>query len=295
MKIWLKIEAILNAILLSIINFFKKIVSSITPTSIKKSVEKTKVFSKNFKNNSKSFVKDKFTSSKNLATQNIQKAKLKVEKTKVEAAKKVVEAKSYNYKSLTPKKVGVIIAGVFAPLFSTVVKKLSSMAPANLAFTSALFMVFSLTSISVIKQVSEIEEKTKETVREPSSYEDEVDKNSVARGPFRNYDKMIISLADVDIPIYDEERKGMQMLQVDFSFKASNRYIAKYFEKIQNEYVIRDRLNKSLLQVIPSFPMKPEGKNILRAKIKSELNGLIKDLGIDGEIEDVYIHSILNS
>jgi len=158
-------------------------------------------------------------------------------------------------------------------------------------------MAFTLTGITVIKQATEIDNKmAKEVVREPSSYSDTMDADKLAhtRSKFRHYTEMSLQLNDVNIPIYIEDRKGMQTLSVDFSFRASNRYIAKYFEKIQNEYVLRDRIYKNVQPIVPSFPMEEEGKIILRNKIKLELNSVLKDLKIEGTIEEVYIQSILN-
>ena len=58
--------------------------------------------------------------------------------------------------------------------------------------------------------------------------------------------------------------------------------------------MIRDRLNSSLQAVVPNFPLEPEGKKIIKEKIRREVNHLIEDLKIEGRVDEVFIHSILN-
>ena len=62
---------------------------------------------------------------------------------------------------------------------------------------------------------------------------------------------------------------------------------------MENEYILRDRLSRNIQPIIPEFPMEPEGKVILKRKIKKELNKLVDDLNIKGDISNIYIHSIL--
>ncbi|EQC47516.1 hypothetical protein [Bacteriovorax sp. Seq25_V] len=293
MKFWLKIESFINKILIVISNFLSRIVLKLTPKSVKKTVAQTDIIRKKTTIN----FKESISKSKQFTLKSIGDVKKKSEKAKISALEKVVKAKSYDYKSITPKKVLAGVSLLFAPLFIKTQKWLSGLKPTTIVVGTAGMMAITLTGITVIKQASEIDNKmAKEVVREPSSYSDTMDSEKLAhsRSKFRHYTEMSLQLNDVNIPIYIEERKGMQTLLVDFSFRASNRYIAKYFEKIQNEYVLRDRIYKNVQPIIPSFPMEEEGKIILRNKIKRELNNVLKDLKIDGTIEEVYIQSILN-
>ena len=40
--------------------------------------------------------------------------------------------------------------------------------------------------------------------------------------------------------------------------------------------------------------MEPEGKRIIKDKIKAEMNILLKEMKIEGEISEIYIDNILN-
>lgn len=292
MKFWIKIEAILNKILSSIsvmlATFFKKLL----PNKLKNKIDSPKVKTSP-KTSLKDIFKKKLATTKNYIEITKKNTTEKINSVKIFSAKKIIAVKSIDIKSVKPKDITLVGTAFIAPVFSKLFKYLSGLDPKSLMITTTTFVAFSLTSISVYKQVSEIEEKNPEVVREPSSYADSVDRRSVTRNPFRNQDLMFINIPEIDIPIYIENGQGMQVLTIDFSFKANNRYISKYFEKRENEFVLRDRLNKRLQPITLSFPLEKEGKNILRVKIRSELNEMIKDLGIEGQIEDVYIHSIL--
>lgn len=293
MKFWLKIESFINKILIALSNFVSRIILKLTPKSVKKTVAQTDIIRKKTTIN----FKESISKSKQYTIKSIGEVKKKSEKAKVNALQKVVKAKSYDYKSLTAKKVFLGIGALFAPVFIKTQKWLSALKPTTIVIGTAGIMALTLTGITVIKQASEIDNKmAKEVVREPSSYSDTMDRDKLAhsRSKFRHYTEMSLQLSDVNIPIYIEDRKGMQTLLIDFSFRASNRYIAKYFEQIQNEYLLRDRIYKNVQPIIPSFPMEEEGKIILRKKIKQELNNVLRDLKIEGTIEDVYIQSILN-
>ena len=78
---------------------------------------------------------------------------------------------------------------------------------------------------------------------------------------------------------------------MDFTLVASNRYIKEYF--YENIHLVKDRLNSSVHPIIPEFPLEQEGKQIIKDKIRLEVNKLIKDLRIKGHIDKVHIHSIL--
>ena len=82
---------------------------------------------------------------------------------------------------------------------------------------------------------------------------------------------------------------------MDFTIVASNRYIKSYFWDNRNNHLILDRLNSRIRPMEILFPLESEGKIVIRDKVREEINILIKELGIDGEIEDVYIHNIIGA
>ena len=294
MKIWLKIERILNTILTAILGATAKFIQKVTPSKVKKSIEATKKKSIDYKSSSKSFVTKKLNSVKSFTGQSVQKSLSVVNTTKEKTLKTVSDAKSYNWKSLTPAKVSAIIATLCAPFLNKLKAWYLTLQPKTILTFTVVTMAFSITSVSIYQESKEISDKAKEKVREPASVGDTMKRSAWTRSKYRHHQNKMLHLSSVSVPVYIENRKGMQSLKIDFTFVTNNRYTTKYFTKIENEYLIRDRLNKSLLPVIPEFPMEQEGKKIIKTKIKAEINKLINDLKIEGKVENIYIKSILN-
>lgn len=295
MKFWIKIEAFINKVLISLSEAGSSLVSKVTPSKVKKSIHKTKTSTHELKVNTKTLITKNVVKSKEWTTTKIVKTKDTVQKSKAGATKAISAAKTYDWKSLNSQKIIAAVALVFGPLFLRLKTWYLSLKPTTILTITVSSVAFSLTGITVYQQAKEIQDKTaKEVIREPNSYSDTMKKDLLARSQYRHHKEKRISLANVNIPVYIENRKGMQSLKIDFTFEADNRYIAQYFTIIENEYLIRDRLNRTVQPIIPTFPMEAEGKRVLKNKLKVELNELIKDLKIKGEIKEIYIHSILN-
>ena len=105
--------------------------------------------------------------------------------------------------------------------------------------------------------------------------------------------KKQFSLQNIDLPIYVENVNAIRMLTFDFTVESSNRYIAAYFSSRVNENLIKDQLNNSVEPIVPSFPLKEEGKRIIKLKIKEEINELVQKLKMKGHISKVYINNVL--
>ncbi len=100
---------------------------------------------------------------------------------------------------------------------------------------------------------------------------------------------------DVLVPVILKNQPDITRLYLDIKLRASNKFIKLYFTKnfYENLNQLIDRYISTLSPMIPVFPLTDEGKNILRKKIKLETNLLLKELKIDGEIEEVIIQDIL--
>ncbi|EPZ50159.1 hypothetical protein M902_0354 [Bacteriovorax sp. BAL6_X] len=175
-----------------------------------------------------------------------------------------------------------------------VAMKLAAVSPAKAVGITCSLTVFSLTGISVYQNIQEISDKTSPKQERKIASADELEKAKWGRSRYRLANKRTIFLRNVDVPIYIKNRNGMKSLLIDVLLETNNRYTAQYFYKPENEILIRDRLNESLQAVVPNFPLEPEGKKIIKEKVRYEVNKLIEDLKIDGNVERVYIDSILN-
>lgn len=102
---------------------------------------------------------------------------------------------------------------------------------------------------------------------------------------------------DIYFPIYIKNTNSIKRLILDLNLKASNRYIKTFFTdwNSRNLDLIYDRLNLTTEQVVPHFPLTNEGKYIIKRKIKLELDILLKEIGIKGEIEEVFIAQIIGA
>lgn len=97
----------------------------------------------------------------------------------------------------------------------------------------------------------------------------------------------------VKMPLFIESIKGNKSVKMDVTVEPSNKYIKEFFYK--NEYLVHDKINIMTHPIIPSLPLTEEGKVIIKEKLKTELNNLIKEQKIEGKINEVYINSILGT
>jgi len=118
-----------------------------------------------------------------------------------------------------------------------------------------------------------------------------------ARRPaYHNLMKKSFYVTNISIPFgfegstVDKEAEGIKSLIIDIEVEASNRYLSIYLST--QEHLIKDYLNKKLEPVLPTFPLTPEGKRVMRDKIIEELNKLIPETGAKGTIENVFIINI---
>lgn len=293
MKFWVKIEAILNKVIIAIMSVITSTISKLTPKKVKKSIEVTQDKSQKIKKSTQTIIHEKVDKTKKWGQSKVDKSKKIATNAKVKTQDTIVAAKTYDWKSLNPQKVMAIFSVLIVPFITKFKSWYATLKPTTIISVTAGTMALSLFSITIYQQTQEISEKSTTVIAEPEKFSDTMDKNAYARSQYRNYKEKRITLTSVNIPVYIDSRKGMQSLIIDFTMEAENRYIAQYFKVIENEYVLRDRLNKNIQPIIPEFPMKPEGKHILKKKIKDEINKLVDDLQIKGNVKDVYIHSIL--
>lgn len=106
-----------------------------------------------------------------------------------------------------------------------------------------------------------------------------------------NLSKKTVTLDSIFLALPITNKLKVESLSIDISIISSNRYIANYI--YNNEHIVRNHINSNLRTVVRSFPLKLEGKDILRKKILNILNQMIIKLNIKGEIKEVTIQNIL--
>lgn len=98
---------------------------------------------------------------------------------------------------------------------------------------------------------------------------------------------------NVKIPIYVEDVKAISSVTVDFTVRTSTRFAKQYLEEY--EYKLKDYFFMTTEPVISTFPLKHEGKSILKEKIQDELNVFLNENKVEGQVQEVDIIFIVGS
>jgi hypothetical protein len=220
------------------------------------------------------------------------KEKLKSTQKKItsKASQKVAKAKSIDVKKV---KLSHVLAGFTAfliPVLSSLKAWYLTLKPKTLAIIIAGGTTVSLASLNIYVQSKKIADES--TTADQAELVEKLEKaNSLTRRPtyFKKEEKQF-KITSVFLPIYLESNNAMKRLEIDFTIQASNKYIRAYFNK--NHYLVRDALNTEINPISVDFPLKQEGKVVIKEKIKKELNILLDKIDIQGEVTEVYIHSI---
>ena len=109
---------------------------------------------------------------------------------------------------------------------------------------------------------------------------------------FMQIEKML-SMKDLNLQIFLEDTKRNRQVWVDFTALATNRNIILFLK--DHEIEVRDYINMEVEPVIPQLPIEEEGRQIIKDKLKLELNEYLKKSNIEGKIQEVYIDYIIVS
>lgn len=284
MKKWEKIENSINATLEKTISNVSDVVSSTTPSQIR-----------TWKNK----LHDQATKTKN----NLLVAPLalseKIKNAKSAAQSGIIDLQLNLNKKLSDSKTGkfgrfgaaasilALLEWVFMPFYKHIAKFLSSLQPTTLASGIVIFTVGTITGIGVYNNSQKIAQEAGLIERAPAAIQRELEN----RPKYYKRNEKELLIANVVVPSYIEGSTSLKKLNVDFTIISSNRYIREYF--YDNSYLIEDVFNTRIEPMIPGFPLGDEGKLILKEKIKIELDALLKRMKIEGQIDQVYISSIL--
>lgn len=283
---WERIEEFLNHILTIIGNFLSRNASKATPKKIKETYSNTGKKLKDIRENADVYKQKAISQISSSKDHVIQKVAIAKEKTNTV----ITKAKETDYKSLEYKKMILAFCALLIIPLSKLKTWYLSLKPTTMLTIISLSTVGALSSITIYKQSQKIQDNS----RTPASeLVEEVDQaTAISRRPayFKKYEKQF-TVTNVVLPAYLDGKSNLRKLVIDFSIESSNRYIKEYFW--DNPHLIQDRLNSRIEPVSVSFPLENEGKEIIKDKIKRELNILINDLKMKGEIDDVRIHSMI--
>ncbi|MCO4754805.1 MAG: hypothetical protein KC478_10010 [Bacteriovoracaceae bacterium] len=113
------------------------------------------------------------------------------------------------------------------------------------------------------------------------------------RPDYLKYPKRTLKVFNVKIPIYVEDVRAISSVTVDFTVRTSTRFAKQYLEEY--EYKLKDYFFMTTEPVISTFPLKHEGKSILKEKIQDELNVFLEENQVEGQVQEVDIIFIVGS
>ena len=125
-----------------------------------------------------------------------------------------------------------------------------------------------------------------------------IEKNSLNNAQEQGKAKMVVkpriffSITDLVIPVYTAD-SSFRRVVMDLRVSSYDKHLKAYFGEEENIPLLYDRLNTKLAPIALEFPLEEEGKRIIKDKVLWEINELVKELGIKGQIEEVYIDYIL--
>ena len=109
---------------------------------------------------------------------------------------------------------------------------------------------------------------------------------------FLQLEKMT-SIKDLNLQLFLEDTKRNRQVWIDFTSLASNRNVVLFLKDHSVE--VRDYLNMHVEPVIPQLPIEEEGRQIIKEKLRLELNQFLKDNQIEGQILEIYVDYLMVS
>lgn len=281
------LEDSVNKGILNLTDGLKNKASNLTPSKIKSTIEN----SKKLKEDKKELLQERVQQAKVKAITSFAHSKEKALELKAKSVETIGKAKEVDVKSINRQKVMLALITLFAPLLTKVKAWYLTLKPSSIATFISISTIATLTSVNIYVQTNKIQDEASRTPA--SELVEEVDNaTAISRRPayFKKGEKQF-KVTNIVLPAYLQNSGPLKKLVIDFTFESSNKYIKQYLW--QNPHLVQDVLNSNIEPISIDFPLQDEGKSIVKDKIKKEINSLLKSLKIKGEIEEVYIHSMI--
>ncbi len=196
------------------------------------------------------------------------------------------ELLSQQMKKVGPKqKVLILCFYLFYPLI-LLKKWMAQLSPNQMLFAICSTIVVGISSLNIILSGRQIIQEAENT-RSPASTErpERVERPKYYKEHLRH-----LPVGQYKLPIYFNDIQEMHLLHIDLVLVTSNRQTRQFLEKY--DYLVQNTLVMTIEPVVPSFPLEEEGKQIIKAKVRSEINLLLKEQKIEGKIKEVHIVDI---
>ena len=117
--------------------------------------------------------------------------------------------------------------------------------------------------------------------------------NLPSRPQYYRQAERMMTVEDINLQIFLEDTRRNRQVWLDFSVLATNRNVVLYLQ--DHEVELKDHLTTNVEPVIPQLPIEEEGKQIIKDKIKAELNQFLEKNGIEGKVQEIYINYLMAS
>lgn len=202
-----------------------------------------------------------------------------------EAVTDSLKAGLAKYNSGKKEKAGQLKVLLLAP-FLIVGQWLSGLSPAH----ALLLLFFSgasiISGISIISSGSRLIQGN-DFGRAPAS-DEEV---SYDRPSYYKKETKQMTISNFRLPVYVPEVNQLRSVDIDFTATTTTREARIFLEKM--EFQLRDHLINEIEPSIASFPLTEEGKEIIRHKLKAEVDTFLKEHKVNGFVEDMKVVYIL--
>ena len=113
------------------------------------------------------------------------------------------------------------------------------------------------------------------------------------RPEYRLYPQQTLTIQNIKVPIFVESVGEIDSITIDFSVRTSTRFARYYL--LEYDYKLKDYFFTTVEPVISNFPIETEGKEVLKEKIRIEINNFLHENYVEGEVEEVNILYIVGS
>ncbi len=103
----------------------------------------------------------------------------------------------------------------------------------------------------------------------------------------------MMTIEDINLQLFLEDTHRNKQVWIDFSILASNRNVILYLK--DHEVELKDHLSTNVEPVIPQLPVEEEGKQIIKDKMRDEINQFLEKNHVEGKVLEIYVDYLMVS
>ena len=290
-----KFEALMNKLILKSLELSKKLMIKMTPQKVKDKARLSQIYIEGRKEKGRQkygLIKEKVSSRAQGYIDQVSdfdyKQKIEFVKSKTDEIKTSVTGIDY-------KNSHKVAFSSFVSLMLSMKTWVLALSPIKLAGILLVSASISVTGVHFVVQTNNqasMIPTSKVLQRKPASIKPTKEVYETSRAPYYKRTSKQIQIQQIRFPVYITGPNSMRFLLIDFTVEANNRYTAKCISK--NEFLVRDHLISTIQPILPQFPLKEEGKVILKSKLENEINEFLKNQKVRGKVKKIYIDHLVS-